>query len=143
MNHQRRDPVQGFPQAFCDAGAGAVIAPLVPLPEALAPFFSNVFYRALRFLPAEQALHRALALLRSHGPAIVAGQPEALAKLREHGSVDAFEYRYTGTPGLRFGGDPLAPRRTRLVLVVARPPVAPGAGAHPGEAAGGGRLGPG
>jgi hypothetical protein len=104
MDHERRNPVQGFPQAFRDAGAAAVIAPLVPLPEALAPFFSNVLYRALRFLPAEEALHRALGVLRAHGPALVAAHPEALAMLHEHGSMDAFEYRYAGAPGLRFGG---------------------------------------
>jgi hypothetical protein len=104
MDHRREDPVQGFPQAFCDAGAAAVIAPLVPLPEALAPFFSEVLYRALRFLPAERALHRALAVLRAHGRALVARRPDALAKLIEHGSIDAFEYRYVGAPGLRLGG---------------------------------------
>jgi hypothetical protein len=104
MSHAREDPAQGFPQAFCDAGAAAVIAPLVPLPEALAPFFSNALYRALRFLPAEQALWRALEVLRIHGETLVLGHPEALAKLLEHGSIDAFEYRYAGAPGLRFGG---------------------------------------
>ncbi|XYI00852.1 CHAT domain-containing protein [Sorangium sp. So ce1128] len=104
MDHRRTDPVQGFPQAFCDAGAGAVIAPLTQVPQALAPIFSDVLYRALRFLPAERALQRALSVLRAHGDALVASDPEAERVLREHGSMDAFEYRYTGATGLTLGG---------------------------------------
>ncbi len=103
MDHERKNSVQGFPQAFCDAGADAVIAPLVPLPEALAPLFSAVLYRALRFLPAEKALQRTLDVLRTHGRALVSGNQEACAMLDQHGSLDAFEIRYTGATGVRFG----------------------------------------
>lgn len=105
MDHQRSNPVQGFPQAFCDAGAGAVVAPLTRVPKALAPIFSSVFYRALRFLPAERALQRALEVLRAHGGALVAADPEAREAFIEHGStMDGFEYRYTGATGLALGG---------------------------------------
>lgn len=104
MDHQRTNPVQGFPQAFCDAGAGAVIAPLTQIPEALAPFFSDVLYRTLRFLPAERALQRTLAALRSYGHVLVARVPEAAAALGEHRSIDVFEYRYTGITGITLGG---------------------------------------
>jgi hypothetical protein len=104
MDHRRTHPVQGFPQAFCDAGAGAVIAPLTQIPQVLAPLFSDVLYRALRFLPAEQALQRTLEVLRSYGNILVAHNPDAKKMLREHGSMDMFEYRYTGATGLRLGG---------------------------------------
>ena len=104
MDHRRTNPVQGFPQAFCDAGAGAVIAPLTQIPQILAPFFSEVLYRALRFLPAEQALQRTLEVLRTHGDLLVARDPEAAKVLEEHGSMDVFEYRYTGATGLTLGG---------------------------------------
>jgi CHAT domain-containing protein len=105
MDHKRSNPVQGLPQAFCDAGARAVIAPLTKVPKALAPIFSNVFYRALRFLPAEKALGRALSVLRAHGSALVAADPEAEEAFVEHGStMDGFEYRYTGATGLALGG---------------------------------------
>ncbi len=105
MDHQRSNPVQGFPQAFCDAGARAVVAPLTKVPKALAPIFSSVFYRALRFLPAERALQRALEVLRAHGGALVAADTEAREAFIEHGStMDGFEYRYTGATGLALGG---------------------------------------
>lgn len=104
MDHRRAHPVQGFPQAFCDAGAGAVIAPLTQVPQVLAPFFSDVLYRTLRFLPAEQALRRTLEVLRTRGDALVMDDPEATRVLRELGSMDVFEYRYTGATGLLFGG---------------------------------------
>lgn len=104
MDHRRTNPVQGFPQAFCDAGAAAVIAPLTQIPQVLAPFFSDVFYRTLRFLPAEQALQRTLEVLRTHGHALVAHDPEAAKALGERGSMDMFEYRYTGVTGLMLGG---------------------------------------
>lgn len=104
MDHRRTNPVQGFPQAFCDAGAGAVIAPLTKIPQVLAPFFSEVLYRALRFLPAERALQRALAVLRTYGDVVVAKSPDAKRALEEHGSMDIFEYRYMGATGLTLGG---------------------------------------
>jgi hypothetical protein len=104
MDHRRTHPVQGFPQAFCDAGAGAVIAPLTQIPQVLAPFFSDVLYRALRFLPAEQALRRTLEVLRTYGEILVERDPEATKVLHEHGSMDAFEYRYMGATGLTLGG---------------------------------------
>ncbi|MDI1479254.1 CHAT domain-containing protein [Polyangium sp. y55x31] len=104
MDHRRTNPVQGFPQAFCDAGAGAVIAPLTKIPQALAPLFAEVLYRTLRFLPAEQALQRTMAVLRTHGGVLVAQNPEASRVLAEHGSMDAFEYRYMGATGLTLGG---------------------------------------
>ncbi|MDI1442455.1 CHAT domain-containing protein [Polyangium sp. 6x1] len=104
MDHRRTNPVQGFPQAFCDAGAGAVIAPLTKIPQLLAPLFAEVLYRALRFLPAEQALQRTLEVLRTHGSTLVAQNPDASKALGEHGSMDSFEYRYMGATGLRFGG---------------------------------------
>ncbi|WP_437734825.1 CHAT domain-containing protein [Sorangium sp. So ce1335] len=105
MEHRRTNPVQGFPQAFCEAGARAVIAPLIKVPQALAPIFTGVFYRALRFLPAEKALQRALSVLRAHGSALVASDPEAQEAWDEHGAtMDSFEYRYTGETGITLGG---------------------------------------
>ncbi|WP_437928350.1 CHAT domain-containing protein [Sorangium sp. So ce291] len=105
MEHKRTNPVQGFPQAFCEAGARAVIAPLIKVPQALAPIFTGVFYRALRFLPAEEALQRALSVLRAHGSVLVASDPEAQEAWDEHGStMDNFEYRYTGETGITLGG---------------------------------------
>jgi hypothetical protein len=104
MDHERTNPVQGFPQAFCDAGACAVIAPLTQVHQALAPVFSNVFYRALRFLPAERALRCTLDTLRLYGSTLVADDPEARSALQRHGSMDAFEYRYTGVTGITVGG---------------------------------------
>lgn len=100
MDHQRTNPVQGFPQAFCDAGVRAVIAPLTKIPQALAPYFTEVFYRALRFLPAELALQRTLSVLRASGQALIADDAAAREALGEHGSMDVFEYRYIGATGL-------------------------------------------
>ncbi|MCG8422109.1 MAG: CHAT domain-containing protein [Proteobacteria bacterium] len=62
QEHRRENPVQGFPQAFCDAGAGAVIAPLITVPKALTSVFASVFYRVLGHLPVERALHSTLAM---------------------------------------------------------------------------------
>ncbi|WP_437590684.1 CHAT domain-containing protein [Sorangium sp. So ce1000] len=105
MEHRRTNPVQGFPQAFCEAGVRAVIAPLIKVPQALAPIFTGVFYRALRFLPAEKALQRALSVLRAHGSVLCASEPEAQEAWDEHGStMDNFEYRYTGETGITLGG---------------------------------------
>ena len=107
QEHERENPVQGFPQAMCDAGAGAVIAPLRSVPTALTPVFTEVFYRVLGYLPAERALGKALTMLRRHGEALVAGDCEAMQQLRDIGSIDALDYRYTGhtdidlTGGLR------------------------------------------
>jgi len=81
-----------------------VIAPLTKIPEALAPIFSEVLYRALRFLPAEKALQRALGVLRRYGEVLVARDPEAKKVLDAHGSIDMFEYRYMGSTGISFGG---------------------------------------
>jgi hypothetical protein len=103
LDHRRTNPVQGFPQAFCDAGARAVIAPLTKVPQTLAPIFSEVFYRALRFLPAEQALQRALSVLRRYGRVLLMNNPEAQEALGQHGGMDAFEYRYVGVTGLVAG----------------------------------------
>ena len=117
MSHRRTNPVHGFPQAFCDAGAGAVIAPLTRVSQALTPIFSNVLYRALRFLPAEKALQRTLDILRRHGRALCAGDPAAREALAEHGSIDVFEYRYTGATGLMLSG-PLSRCVGRLSFLV-------------------------
>ena len=104
LDHSRTNPVQGLPQAFSDAGAHAVIAPLTQVPVALAPLFSNVFYRALRFLPAELALHRALGVLRSHGSRLMQGDRQAIAAYEAWGSTfDGLEYRYTGASDVVFG----------------------------------------
>lgn len=100
MDHQRTHPVQGFPQAFCDAGARAVIAPLTKIPQILAPLFTEVLYRALRFLPAEQALQRTLSVLRTHGETLAATDSDAQKALQDAGGMDIFEYRYTGARGL-------------------------------------------
>jgi hypothetical protein len=108
MEHERANPVQGFPQAFCDAGVGAVIAPLVAVPDSLTPVFAEVFYRALRFLPAERALRWTLDILREHGPALVAGDERASRDWDELGPIDALEYRYVGQTGLHLGGNPVA-----------------------------------
>jgi hypothetical protein len=105
MHHRRAHPVQGIPQAFLDAGARAVIAPLTTVPMALAPSFSDVFYRALRFLPAEAALRRALDVMRVRGALIVADNREAREELAARGgTMDAFEYRYMGATGVVVGG---------------------------------------
>jgi CHAT domain-containing protein len=104
MDHKRSNPVQGIPQAFCDAGVGAVIAPLTQVPMALAATFSSIFYRALRFLPAEVALQRTLHLLRRYGSVVVAGDPAASEAFVACGSsLDRLEYRYTGAAGIRLG----------------------------------------
>lgn len=104
LDHSRTNPVQGLPQAFADAGAHAVIAPLTQVPVALAPVFSTVFYRALRFLSAELALRRALLVLRTHGPRLLRHDAEASAAYAEWGSsYDALEYRYTGASDVVFG----------------------------------------
>ncbi|HWN68656.1 MAG TPA: CHAT domain-containing protein, partial [Haliangium sp.] len=105
MEHERANPVQGFAQAFCDAGVGAVIAPLVAVPDALTPVFAEVLYRTLRFLPAERALRRTLDILREHGPELVAGDERASRDLQELGPLDALEYRYVGQTGLTLGGN--------------------------------------
>jgi CHAT domain-containing protein len=104
MEHERTNPVQGFPQAFCDAGVGAVIAPLVAVPDSLTPVFASVLYRTLRFLPAEQALRRTLDILREHGPALVAGDAQASRDWHELGPLDVLEYRYVGHTNLHLGG---------------------------------------
>jgi hypothetical protein len=105
MEHERTNPVQGFPQAFCDAGVGAVIAPLVAVPDSLTPVFGEVLYRTLRFLPAERALRRTLDILREHGAELVAGDARASRDLQELGPLDAVEYRYVGQTGLNLGGN--------------------------------------
>jgi len=104
LDHSRTNPVQGLPQAFTDAGAHAVIAPLTQVPVALAPVFTHVFYRALAFLPAERALHRALLVLRTYGAKLLPRDPEAAAAYAAWGSsFDTLEYRYTGASDVRFG----------------------------------------
>ncbi len=108
MEHERRDPVQGFPQALCDAGVGAVIAPLVKVPDSLTPMFAQVFYRILRFATAERALPMTLAVVRDHGPALVGEDPDARRDLRELGSLDVREYRYVGRTDLALCGGPLS-----------------------------------
>ncbi|WP_199351073.1 CHAT domain-containing protein [Haliangium ochraceum] len=104
MEHERSNPVQGFPQALCDAGVGAVIAPLVKVPQSLAVIFDGVFYRALRFRTAEQALRLSLTVLREFGEELVAGDPEARRDLAELGSLDVREYRYVGSTNLALYG---------------------------------------
>jgi hypothetical protein len=103
MDHRREDPVQGFPQAFCDMGAGAVIAPLTKIPDAFAPIFVEILYRTLRFLPAEQALQRTLEVFRGYGDVLCAGNKEAQEMLEMYGNFDVFEYRYTGMTGIVCG----------------------------------------
>ncbi len=114
MEHERTNPVQGFPQALCDTGVGAVIAPLVKVPQSLAPVFDGVFYRALRFLTAAQALRVSLAVLREHGPELVAHDPAARRDLEELGSLDAREYRYVGATNLALYGGIIARSIGRL-----------------------------
>lgn len=104
MEHERANPVQGFPQALCDAGVGAVIAPLVKVPDTLTPVFARVLYRALRFLPAERALDTTLDVLRAHGSTLLAGDPAALRDWEELGPHDALEYRYVGHTSLNLAG---------------------------------------
>lgn len=98
MVHLRENPVQGFPQALLDAGARAVIAPMVPVDDPLCPLFTAVFGRVLRFLPACEALARTLEILRRHGRALAAGDLNAAAAFSERGGFEAFEYRFTGDP---------------------------------------------
>lgn len=114
MEHERTNPVQGFPQALCDAGVGAVIAPLVKVPGSLAPIFAQVLYRFLRFSPAEQALRQTLELVREHGAELVAGDPDASRDWRELGPLDALEYRYVGRTNLYLGGGVMARALGRL-----------------------------
>jgi CHAT domain-containing protein len=71
MEHMREFPVQGFPQAFLDAGASDVIAPMLPVIDPLCPVFTSVFCRALRFRPAGEALGYALEVLRGRGKVLV------------------------------------------------------------------------
>ena len=104
MEHERTNPVQGFPQALCDAGSAAVIAPLVKVPDTLTPIFADVLYRTLRFLPAERALHYTLQLLREHGADLVVGDEAASRDLREFGPFDTLEYRYMGQTSLNLAG---------------------------------------
>lgn len=105
VEHTRSNPVQGVPQAFCDAGAAAVIAPLTDVPMALAPVFSEVLYRVLRFCPAEVALKKTMDMLGRYGALLVSGSPAA-----EHaygalgGDFRRVDYRYTGKTGIRIGG---------------------------------------
>lgn len=102
--HRRTHPVQGLPQAFRDAGARAVIAPLTELPTVLALLFTQVFYRALRFLSAERALRRTLELLRAHGAELVREDARAIAAFEAWGgSFDRLEYRYLGSSNVHFG----------------------------------------
>lgn len=103
MDHRRDKPVQGFPQAFCDAGAGAVIAPLRSIPQAITPLFSEVLYRTLSFLPAEKALQRTLYVLRTYGHVLLARSGQSLAPGEECPMIDALEYRYTGMTGILLG----------------------------------------
>jgi CHAT domain-containing protein len=105
MEHERTNPVQGFPQAFCDAGVGAVIAPLVAVPDSLTPVFAEVLYRTLRFLPAERALRRTLDILREHGAELVAGNAQASRDWNDLGPLDVVEYRYVGQTSLNLGGN--------------------------------------
>jgi hypothetical protein len=114
LEHERVHPVQGFPQALCDAGVGAVIAPLVKVPDTLTPIFGEVLYRALRFLPAEQALRATLDVLREHGAVLLADDPEASRDFREYGSHDTLEYRYVGHTNLHLGGGLIARLTGRL-----------------------------
>jgi hypothetical protein len=116
MEHERTNPVQGFPQAMCDAGVAAVIAPLVKVPDTLTPVFAQVLYRTLRFLPAERALRRALELVREHGTELVADDREASRDLRELGPLDVVEYRYVGRTGLNLGGGPVLRLMGRVSL---------------------------
>jgi hypothetical protein len=102
--HDRTNPVHGFPQALCEAGAGAVIAPLISLPTHMAPIITDVLYRMLRFLPGERALGAALDILRRHGEVLVADDPEAARQLRAFGPVDLVEFRYTGSTGIWVAG---------------------------------------
>jgi hypothetical protein len=84
---------------------GAVIAPLVAVPDSLTPVFGEVLYRTLRFLPAERALRRTLDILREHGAELVAGDARASRDLQDLGPLDAVEYRYVGQTGLNLGGN--------------------------------------
>lgn len=108
VEHERTNPVQGFPQALCDAGVGAVIAPLVRVPVSLMPIFADVFYRMLRFLPADRALQRTLALLRREGAELVADDDEASRDWHACGGLDAVEYRYVGSTNVSFAGSSAA-----------------------------------
>lgn len=105
MEHERTNPVQGFPQAFHDAGVGAVIAPLVPVPQSLTPIFANAIYRALRFLPADRALFAALSVLRRHGALLASHlSDDARQDWDEYGPIDVLEYRYIGLTNLEMTG---------------------------------------
>jgi CHAT domain-containing protein len=105
MEHERTNPVQGFPQALCDIGAGAVIAPLVQVPQSLTPVFADAFYRALRFLPAERALATALDVLRKYGALLASrASHEARRDWEEYGPIDVMEYRYVGLTNMDLTG---------------------------------------
>ncbi|HBL26048.1 MAG TPA: hypothetical protein DD490_04350 [Acidobacteria bacterium] len=104
MTHRREFPVQGFPQALLDAGAATVVAPMFPVHDALCPIFASVFGRALRFLPACEALRFTLKILRRHGAVFLAAQEETRAFLNVPDTFDAYEYRFTGDPKVGLPG---------------------------------------
>jgi hypothetical protein len=103
MDHRREFPAQGFPQALRDAGVVAVVAPMFPVDDSLCPVFTAVFGRLLRFLPAGQALSRALEILRRYGASLLEAHPSTWG-YRNHAVFDAYEYRFTGDPDLRLHG---------------------------------------
>jgi hypothetical protein len=106
--------MHGFPQAFCDAGAAAVIAPLIALPSAITPIFTRVLYRMLRYLPSERALGAALDVFRRHRRALVIDEPEAALQLQQFGPVDLVEFRYTGATGISLAGGLLSRVNARV-----------------------------
>jgi len=101
MEHLREIPVQGFPQAFRDAGVRGVVAPMFPVADALCPVFTAVFCRALRYLPAGAALRQTLGVLRNDRAALAYAYPQAASEWPDAGTFDEYEYRLTGDPTVR------------------------------------------
>jgi hypothetical protein len=123
MNHLRESPVQGFPHALRDAGAGAVVAPMFPVDDPLCPVFAAVFGRELRFRAVGEALTASLRILRRYGDALLPAGTEA-ARFRGIPSVfDAYEYRLTGNPNVRIHGGWVSRLAARVDLAIwlARP----------------------
>lgn len=118
MRHRRESPVQGFPQALLDAGAAAVVAPMFPVHDALCPLFASVFGRALRFLPACNALGFTLHTLRKHGAMLLSSNPDTEPFANVSGAFDAYEYRFTGDTNLRLPGGWLRRRLARIGFAV-------------------------
>ncbi len=79
--------------AFEAAGAGAIIVCRVEVMSEHAPFFAQVFYRALAFCPAQEAFTRALSSLRS-----LHDRLERPSNWKDEGDVFLYTHEFYGDP---------------------------------------------